>query len=99
MNTADFLKQRTGLIKNFSTEGLEQLAAGSRAGSFAANGAIAHHGAGERSPCGSGNDCWQAQRWSSKLSSVLNQQPVRFSRINLAIPGIMFFCLKQATKG
>jgi acetate kinase len=45
MNTTDFFKQRVGLFKDFSAERLDQLAAGSRVGSYEANEAIMHHGA------------------------------------------------------
>jgi len=45
MNTTEFLKQRVALFKDFSAGRLEQLVAGSRAGSFEASEAIAHHGA------------------------------------------------------
>ncbi|HXI73226.1 MAG TPA: acetate/propionate family kinase [Verrucomicrobiae bacterium] len=45
MKTTEFLKQRVALFKDFSAGRLEQLAAGSRARSFEASEAIAHHGA------------------------------------------------------
>jgi acetate kinase len=45
MNVLDFLKQNVGLFKDFSSERLQQLVDGSRAGSFEANEAIVHHGA------------------------------------------------------
>src|SRR5215469_3986744 len=44
METRDFLKRQVGLFKAFSDEHLQQLVDGSRAVSFEANEAIAHHG-------------------------------------------------------
>ena len=41
MNTRDFLKQQSGMFKDFSDERLQQLVDGSRVGSFEANEAIA----------------------------------------------------------
>src|SRR5436190_244650 len=45
MNTRDFLKQQSGMFKDFSDERLQQVVDGSRVGSFEANEAIAHQGA------------------------------------------------------
>jgi acetate kinase len=45
MNTVDFLKQKVGIFKNFSTERLQQLVDGSRVASYEANEAIVHLGA------------------------------------------------------
>ena len=45
MITADFLKQHVGVFKGFPAERLAQLVEGSRALSFEAKQAIAHHGA------------------------------------------------------
>ena len=42
---ASFLKEKVGLFRDFSAGHLQSLVAGSRAGSFEANEAIAHHGA------------------------------------------------------
>ena len=44
MTTADFLKTRVGVFKEFSPERLRELVDGSRVRSFEANEAIAHHG-------------------------------------------------------
>src|SRR5436190_5814236 len=45
MNTRDFLKQQSGMFKDFSDERLQQVVDGSRVGSFEANEAISHQGA------------------------------------------------------
>jgi acetate kinase len=45
MSTANFLKHKVGLFKDFTAERLQRLVEESRAGSFEANEAIAHHGA------------------------------------------------------
>ena len=45
MNTIDFLKQRVGVLKEFSDERLQRLVKGSLVASFEDNQAIAHHGA------------------------------------------------------
>src|SRR4030095_9953837 len=48
MSTAEFLKQHVKIFKDFSAERLQQLADGSRLGSFEANEAIAHQGDEDR---------------------------------------------------
>jgi acetate kinase len=45
MNTTEFLQQQVGIFKTFPAERLQQLVDGSRAMSFEANEAVAHHGA------------------------------------------------------
>ena len=44
MNSADFLKQRVGMFKDFGADRIKQLVDGSRVASFEANEAIAHQG-------------------------------------------------------
>jgi signal-transduction protein with cAMP-binding, CBS, and nucleotidyltransferase domain len=45
MNTADFLKQKVPIFKDFSAERLKEMVEGSRLASFEKNEAVAHHGA------------------------------------------------------
>ena len=45
MNTAEFLKQRVGVFKEFPVEALQRLVDGSRTVSFEANEAVVHQGA------------------------------------------------------